>query len=476
MTVTILDPSGQTATANSTAIIASYISATGTSFIASVGQTFTRRSPISPTPTERNSKNITALINWGDGQSSLGQISSTGAADSYTVTGTHTYATAGTSGLLSITVTIADPSGQTAVANSTALVSTPTIVATGRTFARPRAVVHHDGRDLHRLQSRRRHQPAHGRDHLGRRTDQHRDGHRQRGHLHGHRHAHLFRPGADGSYTIPSPSSTQRTDRHSQQHRPVVSSLSATGLTFSTTSGVPFSGTVAIPHGHQPRLRMPATSTVVINWGDGQTSPGVVSSTGSAGTFAVTGTHTYLTAGIATTYPVTVTIVDPSGQMATANSTAIVGNPGAATLTGGLTNLITNGPHSAAGFTNTNRPTFSGTTSPFAIVQLYARHFNVDAELPLGEAVANGSGQWTLTTGPLAVGTYIVTATVTLPGSYPSGAFTLKNQNGTDLVYIDLTPRLVRWLSHGQKSIPHTKVHVPHPKATKPQWVGHRRR
>ena len=69
-------------------------------------------------------------------------------------------------------------------------------------------------------------------------------------------------------------------------------------------------------------------------------------------------------------------------------------------FTGGLTVSIANGPFSSSGYTNTNRPTFSGTATPFATVQLYARYLNIDSQLPLGEAVAGANGQWTLTTGP----------------------------------------------------------------------------
>jgi hypothetical protein len=250
-------------------------------------------------------------------------------------------------------------------------------------------------------------------------------------------------------------------------------SSTATGLAdilppFSPTSRlivVPvsqvFSGTVAT-------FTDPNTSDVAsdftasIAWGDGGTTPGTV--TGSNGTFAIQGTYTYTSAG---TYAATITVADPTGATFTVVDTATVttqGVPGTgATLTGGLADAPANGPHSAAGFTNTDRPIFSGTATPFAIVQLYARHVNVDAQLPLGEAVADAQGRWTLTTGPLAVGTYIVSATVTIPGGYPSNLITLTNANGTDLVYIDLTPKLVRWLSHGQRAVAH---HHPGPRAT----------
>jgi hypothetical protein len=385
ISIRVQNNQGQSTTILSTAVVITpFLSATGTSFSATPGVPLPPNTIVANfTDSDHNATagNLIAAINWGDGQTSNGEVNligSTGTTDTFTVTGTHIYATPSTTGSYAVTVTIVDPSGQSVQANSTAIVT---------------------------------------------------------------------------------------------------AFINATGAAFGAISGEPFTGTVALFTDTNPGA-LTNRPTAVINWGDGRTGAGLVSlvsTTGSIATFTVLGTHTYSTAGTAASYPVTVTILDPSGQTATANSTAIVGNPGAATVTGGLADVITNGPHAAAGFTNTNRPTFTGTTAPFAIVQLYARHFHVDAEMPLGEAVADGNGHWSLTTGPLAVGIYIVTATVTIPGGYPSGMITLYNQNGTDLVYIDLSPRLVRWLSHGKKSIPHARVHVAYPRAARPQWVGHHR-
>ncbi len=96
----------------------------------------------------------------------------------------------------------------------------------------------------------------------------------------------------------------------------------------------------------------------------------------------------------------------------------------------------------------THRPTFRGTTAPYATVQLYARLLNIDAVLPLGEAVADSNGNWTLQTGPLAAGPYIFTATVTNPGGFPSQEMTLTSPQGGALIYIVPSRKLVRHLSH----------------------------
>jgi hypothetical protein len=252
----------------------------------------------------------------------------------------------------------------------------------------------------------------------------------------------------------------------------LVQTIVATGTTFPATPGVLLPSTTVLANFTDPNpadITSPSLIKAVINWGDGQSSIGMVnlvSVSGAIGTFSVTepptDTHVYSTFGAAGSYAVTVTIVDPSGQSAMANSTALIvlAVPITSPI-GGLSDAISNGPHAAMGFTNTDRPTFSGTAAPFSIVQLYARHFNADAELPVGEAVTNASGQWTSTTGPLAVGTWIFTATVTISGGYPSNMIPLTNADGTELVYIDLSPRLVRWLSHGQKSVPHPKMSKP---------------
>ena len=99
-----------------------------------------------------------------------------------------------------------------------------------------------------------------------------------------------------------------------------------------------------------------------------------------------------------------------------------------------------NGPFAAGGFTDTNRPTFSGTSAPFAIVQLYARRSDLDATLSLGQAIASGDGHWSLATGPLSPGIYTITAVVTSPGGYPSDMMPLANSGR---VVIDTTHPIV---------------------------------
>jgi Bacterial Ig-like domain len=209
--------------------------------------------------------------------------------------------------------------------------------------------------------------------------------------------------------------------------------------------------------------------TARISWGDGQVSQGNV--TAKSGGFNVTGSHIYATPG---SFPITVTLGKQAGDTFSTTSTASIPNAEINVgFSGGLAPITGNGPNAVEGYTNTNRPTFSGTSAPFAIVQLYARYLNADAELPLGEAVASANGQWTLTTGPLARGVSVVTAVVTIPAGYPSTTMTLSNQNGTNLVYIDLAPAPVKRPPHRMRHAPHPKIHTSKPAMLKPHGPRH---
>ena len=187
-----------------------------------------------------------------------------------------------------------------------------------------------------------------------------------------------------------------------------------------------------------------ASFPVQIDWGDGQTSQGTVTPqstpTGGLPTFAIEGSHTYVVPG---SYTITVTLSDLTGDTLSSTSTADVVNSGSNfNFSGMLSQIPGNGPNAASGYTNTNRPTFSGTASPFSTVQLFARPSAADVNDSLGIAITSGSGQWNLATGPLADGIYTFTAVVTPPGGTPSAALPLA---GNGLVVIDtIAPQVVR--------------------------------
>src|SRR5262249_26902124 len=115
--------------------------------------------------------------------------------------------------------------------------------------------------------------------------------------------------------------------------------LTAHGVGFSTKKGVSASHTVA--RFTDANAAAPVSDfTATINWGNGKTSKGKVTKSGSG--FKVKGTHAYGKAG---KFPVKVTIADEGGSTAAAHSTATVSAPivhGAAHLSGVPTRCMAN--------------------------------------------------------------------------------------------------------------------------------------
>jgi hypothetical protein len=92
--------------------------------------------------------------------------------------------------------------------------------------------------------------------------------------------------------------------------------LSATGVNFSATAGAPFSGPVATFTNADP-FGGAGSYTATITWGDGSTSAGVISGSGS--TLTVSGSHTYADPINETVH---VTISHNLGYTTTATTTA----------------------------------------------------------------------------------------------------------------------------------------------------------
>jgi hypothetical protein len=96
-------------------------------------------------------------------------------------------------------------------------------------------------------------------------------------------------------------------------------SLVVTPVSITPTEGLGFSGTVA-NFTDSDSTQAAANFTATIDWGDGTTTPGVV--TGSLGSFAVSGTHTYADEG---GFTITVTVTDvANAQTASSSGTATV--------------------------------------------------------------------------------------------------------------------------------------------------------
>ncbi len=238
----------------------------------------------------------TALINWGDGQSSAGKVG--GAKGVFSVTGDHTYTTVGT---YPITVTIVGYGQNLTVDGGTAKISAPSSTTTTTTYA--------------------------------------------------------FAPIAINQQASTVPSVISVTSFKDYNTKDTANDFSA-----------------------------------VINWGDGDTSVGTIQSTGivpASGTasayeaFTISSDYAYVNPG---TYTVSVSLTNlTSGQTGSASGAANIVNTAVSHMGNAyafsiaLAPIPSNGPASAQKVTNTNRPTFSGTAPPYAIVSLTANAVGIDA-------------------------------------------------------------------------------------------------
>ena len=98
--------------------------------------------------------------------------------------------------------------------------------------------------------------------------------------------------------------------------------LVITVQTLPLVEGMPFSGTVATFTDANPKY-VPSDFTATIDWGDGTTTDGTVGE--QAGSFIVTGSHTYAEYG---GYPLTVTIQDAADNIDTVGNVDVSQDPG----------------------------------------------------------------------------------------------------------------------------------------------------
>jgi hypothetical protein len=191
----------------------------------------------------------------------------------------------------------------------------------------------------------------------------------------------------------------------------------APGLT--AVEGIPFQGTVGTFLDINPDSMTlgPADYSALINWGDGQPSTLVVI-TGSAPSYEVAGSHTYAHSG---TYPITITITNlVNGQSAVATGTVRV-NVLPISVSGMLNPASDTGVSNHDAITSINQPNFLGTTRPGAVVQLFAQAVGPgNTPMLVGQTTADALGDWSITTTPLADGSYIITVTAT---DVPMGSF-----------------------------------------------------
>jgi hypothetical protein len=281
---------------------------------------------------DQNTANVagdfTATIDWGDGSSSVGTVSGSGAT--FSVSGSHTYATAGQD-TISVTLTDDDPGTATATANSKAFIgfaagdvlltdATEGVALPGNT-----AVATFTDNNLSDTAGSFTAAIDWG------------DGTTTAGTI----------VGSNGSFTVKG--------GHAYADEAAGVPLTATITRISDSAVVVDTGSVAVaendaltPHGTTISGSLVITNatvatftdtntgnvagdfTATVDWGDGTTSAGTV--TGSGATFSVVGSHTYATAGQDTLH-VTLTDDAPGTATATATSTAIIGLTGQMVLT-----------------------------------------------------------------------------------------------------------------------------------------------
>lgn len=291
------------------------ISASGVDVSASEGAAFSGTvATVTDPDTTTPASDLSATIDWGDGNTSAGTVS--GSGGSYTVSGDHTYADEG-SYTVTITVTDVDSPDNTATATSTATVDDPALSATGTT------ITSFEGNSfLGTVATFSDPNTTEDASHYTATIDWG-DGNTSAGAVTGSNGSfsvggsHTY--AEDGSYSVTvtiadTPSNTaMATTAASVSDAPLSAAGGAGGSTLQS-----YSGTVATFTDGNPSAPV-SDFAASIDWGDGNTSTGTVSASG--GGFSVAGSHTYAGTGY---FTVTTTITDEGGSTATASMTLLV--------------------------------------------------------------------------------------------------------------------------------------------------------
>ncbi|HVA44979.1 MAG TPA: TIGR03118 family protein [Pirellulales bacterium] len=286
--------------------------AVGTGLAAGVGTPF---SGTVATFSDTHPGAFSATIQWGDGSSSTGSVTSLG-NNQFLVSGSHTYAA---TGAFTLSVSVTDSTGSTTVATSTATVGSassglavsgvPFTAIKGTAFSGQVATfTDGDGNTSATAYTA---------------TINWGDGAVTAGTVatagsgFSVSGGHIYATAKQFTVTVTVDDSDGA--RATGTATATVSGvLSATGTTLAATEATTFSGAVATFTDSDGNASTGVYSAA-IDWGDGTTTAGVISATG--GGFQVSGVHKYLDEG---TMPVAVVIRDSDGSTATATSTATV--------------------------------------------------------------------------------------------------------------------------------------------------------
>ncbi|HKM53372.1 MAG TPA: hypothetical protein VJY33_08160, partial [Isosphaeraceae bacterium] len=273
---------------------------------------------------------FTAAINWGDGTSTQGIVTADAIPGQFDVSGTHTYTT---TGQYSPTILVQDNQG-----NGTTIQSTAVVIGTSEALTAVPALILASpgigfsgavGSFIDTFPN------AQAGDFTGVITWG--DGHTSPA-------SFAVDPSLPNNFVISGtntyatagtfPVSIQLQDN--SDHSLTVSSMAAvagptiiaTGTTFTVTPGQPVPNSTIVANFTDSNPDASVSNLVAtIAWGDGYTSTGSLSQNPTTKIYTVTGGHMYLNTAATMSYPVTVTIADPNGQSATANSTALVTGP-----------------------------------------------------------------------------------------------------------------------------------------------------
>ena len=337
-TVSIQDQGGATAAATATAAVADApLSASGLSLSGTEGTTLGGTLVDFSDPNSfASTSDFSAVINWGDGITSTGTIGFDSALNCFTVSGSHTYAQAGT---YSPTVSIQDQEGATAAATATAVVAVAPLSASGLSLSGTEGTTLGgtlaDFSDPNSFASTSDFSAVIN---WG-------DGNTSTGTIGFDSALNCFTVSGSHTYTqagtyspiVSIQDQGGATAAATATVAVAVAPLSASGLSLSGTEGTTLGGTL-VDFSDPNSFASTSDFSAVINWGDGITSTGTIGFDSALNSFTVSGSHTYAQAG---TYSPTVSIQDQGGATAAATATAVVAD--APLTASGLTLLATEG-------------------------------------------------------------------------------------------------------------------------------------
>lgn len=384
ISVTINNIFGTTASTTSSAVVGdAALTATGSSFSTYVNGTFNGTvATFSDANLNAPLGDFTASINWGDGNTSTGTISSLGGG-MFQVSGTHLY---GTVGHDTVTIQVNDIGGSTANATATATVNdspismTPgTAISTieGSTFTKTIATFT---------------SPNNAPANIFTASINWGDGSTSLGTVNALGNGNYSVTGTHsyldiGGYAV-SISVLDSSDTGSTALLASVGeiNINLSSAAFSPMEGVSFTGTVGT---FTTNNNAPASSySSIINWGDGTTSLGTV--TGNNGSYSVSGTHTYKNEA---TEKVNVTVYyndsDFDFKTSSRNIRVIDAPITGSSVTLASINEGSNFKGAVATFTDANS---AAPTSDFKAVINWGDGTNPTS----GSIVSNGSGQFTV--------------------------------------------------------------------------------